>query len=121
MMSRWILLLVGVGAIAVSGCAQVPAQRSAEYGAVAFNAGTRDYGVSWGKSSPDAARREALGTCGPDCALLENFGPRECATLASRPNSPPQVAIGATKDRAKQRALQSCGAGCTVVPPECNR
>ncbi|WP_413204420.1 DUF4189 domain-containing protein [Rhodospirillum sp. A1_3_36] len=120
MMWRGTVLLVCVGAIAVSGCAQTPARRSAEYGAVVFNAGTRDYGLSWGMSSPDAARREAMSICGADCALLDSFGPRECATLASRPNRAPLVTIGATKDQVRQRARQSCGADCAIVPPECN-
>lgn len=94
------------------------------YGAVAYSFGTGDWRIVNNARTAATAARGAQDACGPTCAIILQFGPGQCGTLALNAAGEHAYATGATVESAENTArsrCQSTGETCRVAPAQCNR
>ncbi len=110
----------------VQGCATTtlplnPPQCEGPCGAIAYSERARTWGFSWNAQNDLIARQDAIERCGSgDCAIVVEFGPRECAALAVGTT---QYGVGHGENAlvAERMAKERCeGSDCLLQPAECN-
>jgi hypothetical protein len=106
-----------IGLMALAGAALAPRAALADcdvgncWGAVAFGpGGVWTYSVN--EPSRAAAQQSALGQCGGRCERVLTFQ-NSCGAYAASADSY-GWGNASTREDAEERALQECGAGCTV-------
>ncbi len=90
-------------------------------GAIAYSERVRTWGFSWNAPNDAIARQNAVERCrSGDCAIVVEFGPRQCAALAVSASGY-GVGSGDNALVAEQQAKTACKqADCLLQPAECN-
>jgi len=104
------------------------AASDAEYGAIAYDAGTGRFGYSWHLATAAVANSQALNECGTrGCKIVIEIGPGQCGALATMATD--RTGWGAasrnTRDAASLAAMQDCQKAnpgqCKVQVIDCNK
>lgn len=117
------LVAGGLLLVASSGIACGGADLSESYGAIAYAPDTQDWRIRWRAVDARRAREGVLADCAaPDCRVVLEFSPGQCATLALGLGG---FGVGQadTPAAAEAAALGECGrtgTACRVAAAECN-
>ncbi|HJU18065.1 MAG TPA: DUF4189 domain-containing protein [Stellaceae bacterium] len=120
------LILTVAGMLALGALAAAPPAH-AQLGAIAYDAKTGRYGMSWDQPTPKRAEADAISQCGATgCRIVIRLRARQCGAFASTENN---KGVGAAArpslDQARLAALSICNkrkAGeCVVRLSHCNK